>query len=58
MICGTCGFLPCRCKKVKCSGCSSILNVDAIGESIAAWNLKHQTFTGCKGKVEYEEDEN
>jgi len=50
-VCLICGRLPCSCPKGKCSICGVTLNLDAIGESLAAWNLKHQSVTGCNGFV-------
>ncbi len=50
-ICMVCGRLPCACPIGVCSICNAKLNLDAIGESLAGWNLKHQTQTGCTGFI-------
>lgn len=46
-----CGRLPCACPIGVCSVCNAKLNLDAVGQSLAAWNLKHQTNTGCIGFI-------
>lgn len=50
-ICMLCGRLPCTCPIGTCSVCGTKLNLDAIGESLTAWNLKHQSQMGCVGFV-------